>query len=396
MFETIQQAPPDAILGLNEAFRADTRDDKINLTIGVYQDETGLTPILESVKEAERRLLGEENTKRYLGIDGLPEFRDLVPKLLLGEGHEVIGSERYATFQTPGGTGALKVAADFIRSQAPQAAIWCSQPTWANHHAIFQRAGLEVQSYDYLDSSGLRLDFDKLLESLTKIPNGDVVCLHACCHNPTGVDPTPSQWEEVAKIVHQRKLLPLFDAAYQGFGNGLEPDAWAIRHFAAPKTEAIVCSSYSKNFGLYGERVGAMTLIASDQETAKKAQSQAKACVRSNYSNPPKHGGAIVAEVLKTPELRTQWEKEVAQMCSRIQSLRQMFVEEMKKFAPDHDFSFVLDQKGMFSYSGLNRMQVDRLQNEFAIYIVGSGRINVASINKTNLTPLCKAIAAVL
>lgn len=396
MFESIEQAPPDAILGLAEAFRNDTRPNKINLTIGVYQNEDGRTEILNCVKAAERKLLEAENSKSYLGIDGFPPYCAHVPQLLLGESHEVISSHRYATLQTPGGTGALRVAADLLHSKLPTTSIWCSKPTWANHHSIFQRAGLQVNSYDYLHADGRHLDFDRMTESLQQIPAGDAVCLHACCHNPTGVDPTRQQWETIAQIVRDRKLLPVFDAAYQGFGGGLEDDAWAIRHFAENQPELMICSSYSKNFGLYGERVGALTIVTGEEAIAKRVLSQAKACVRANYSNPPKHGAAIVALVLGDAELRQAWVQEVADMCSRIRDVRQQFVARLREKAEGHDFSFILKQNGMFSYSGLTAMQVDQLRSDHAIYIVGSGRINVAGINRHNVDPLCDAIAAVL
>ena len=396
MFETIEQAPPDAILGLAEAYRNDPRPNKVNLTIGVYQNEEGRTEILQCVKAAERKLLESEDSKSYLGIDGLPPYCTQVPQLLLGDAHEVVSSHRFATLQTPGGTGALRVAADLLHAKLPQTRIWCSKPTWANHHNIFGRAGLEVQSYDYLDSSGRSLDYDKLLAALQQIPSGDAVCLHACCHNPTGVDPTHDQWKAIAEVVRERQLMPVFDAAYQGFGDGLDADAWAIRHFAQPGQEMMICSSYSKNFGLYGERVGALTIIAGDEAIAQRVLSQAKACVRANYSNPPKHGAAIVSQVLADAELRRQWVQEVADMCSRIQSVRQQFVDRLREKAPGHDFSFILQQKGMFSYSGLTPVQVDQLRSDHAIYIVGSGRINAAGINRQNIDPLCDAIAAVV
>lgn len=396
MFETIEQAPPDAILGLNEAFQTDDREGKINLTAGVYKDETGATPILDCVKRGEQQLMADEGTKSYLGIDGLKSYRDYVPQLLFGEGHEIIESNRFATLQTPGGTGALRVAADLINAKLPQASIWVSKPTWANHNSVFSRAGLEVKSYAYLHSNGTSMDADAFLESLAQIPAGDAVCLHACCHNPTGVDPTPEQWEQVAKIVSERDLLPLIDCAYQGFGVGLEEDVQSIRILAQTGREMLICSSYSKNFGLYGERVGAMTLVAGDAEVAKRVLSQAKACIRANYSNPPKHGAAIVAQVLSSPELRKQWEEELAEMRSRIRKMRERFVELLASKAPDHDFSHIAKQNGMFSFSGLTPVQVDQLRNDFGIYIVGSGRINVAGITSANIEKLTSSIAAVL
>lgn len=396
MFETIQLAPPDAILGLNEAFHGDTREGKINLTAGVYKDDSGATPILRCVKAAETQLDQEEKTKSYLGIDGLPRFRELVPQLLLGEGHSIITDQRIATIQTPGGTGALKVAADLIRTQLPAASIWCSSPTWANHPSIFMRAGLDVNSYAYLDSSGTKLDANAMLESLNSIPAGDAICLHACCHNPTGVDPTPDEWRQIADVVKQRNLIPLMDFAYQGFGEGLEEDSAAFRLFADTGIDMLVCSSYSKNFGLYGERVGALSLISADSDITKRVLSQAKTCVRTNYSNPPKHGAAIVARILETESLRNDWETELAEMRDRINGVRKQFVQSLQSKAPNHDFSHVGIQKGMFSFSGLSPLQVDQLRTEHAIYIVGSGRINVAGITSDNLDRLTDAIAQVL
>ncbi|MBC8352568.1 MAG: aspartate/tyrosine/aromatic aminotransferase [Planctomycetes bacterium] len=397
MFETFEMAPPDAILGLTEAFKKDTNPDKINLSVGVYKDASGTTPILRCVKEAERRLLDQQQSKGYLGIDGLPEFGRLARELLFNADHEVLTSERAVSLQTPGGTGALRVAADFLKRNAPDSSIWLSKPTWANHPKVFEAADRRVEAYQYIDASGTTLDFQAMLESLNQIPAGDVVLLHGCCHNPTGIDPTPEQWQQIADVVHERKLLPLIDFAYQGFGKGIENDAVGLRTVVRLGAEAIICSSFSKNFGLYSERVGALTLIAGTAAAAQVALSHAKVSVRTNYSNPPQHGGAIVAAVLADAELRAMWEEELAEMRKRIHAMRMLFFETMKQKAPRHDFSFITNQCGMFSFSGLNPVQVDELKNNHSVYIVtAGGRINVAGMTEQNMDRLCTAIASVL
>ena len=393
MFESLQMAPPDAILGLTELFRKDPNPDKINVAMGVYRDESGSTPILECVKQAEIRLLAEETTKSYLGMAGLDGFGGLVQTLVFGEKP---AGERAVTLQTPGGTGALRVAADFLRQKAGAERIWVSSPTWANHPNIFKAAGLEVDSYAYLQADSLLLDFTALCDALSGIPAGDVVCLHACCHNPTGVDLSAEQWGQVADICAQNKLLPLLDFAYQGFGDGLVEDAMAIRYFMEQGSEMLICSSFSKNFGLYCERVGALTIVAGSADAAQAALSHAKLSVRTNYSNPPKHGGAIVATILGDDELAARWQQEVDAMRQRIHEMRGAFASGMKERTDVRDFSFIEDQRGMFSYSGLTREQVDRLREEHSIYAVGSGRINVAGMTPGNLDQLCDAIAAVL
>lgn len=393
MFETLNVAPPDPILGLNEAFRKDENKDKINLGVGVYKDANGATPILASVKEAERRLLEAETNKGYLPIDGLSTYGKLARQLLLGD---TIDDSRGATIQSPGGTGALRVAADFARRALGASRIWCSKPTWANHPNIFSAAGLAVLSYGYLDESGSGLDLDSMLSDLQQAQPGDLVCLHGCCHNPTGVDPSADQWAAIADVVKQRQLLPLVDCAYQGFGNGLSEDAVGVRRLASTLDELLICSSFSKNFGLYAERTGAMTIIAQDAERVAAGLSHAKACVRSNYSNPPLHGAAIVATVLADAELFAQWEDEVGAMRARINGMRKAFVETMKSNGVDRDFSFIVRQLGMFSFSGLTRVQVDQLRTEYSIYIVGSGRINVAGITDANIDRLCECIKQVL
>lgn len=399
-FESVQPAPPDAILGLTEAFKADTRTDKMNLTVGVYQDETGTTPILDCVKEAEKRLVESESTKGYLGIDGLPEYRTAVRDLVFGD---QIDPERVAILQTPGGTGAVRVAAEFLASQCgfisgeARTQIFLPTPTWANHNAIFASAGLPVETYRYLGSDRRSLDFDGLIEDIeSKTRPGDAILLHACCHNPTGVDPSTEQWHLLANAIKDRGLLPVIDFAYQGFGDGLEEDATGMNAVLSKCDEAIVCSSYSKNFGLYSERIGAISLVGRNADAAAACQTQLKRLVRSNYSNPPRHGGAIVATILNDADLTSQWKAELTTMRTRIHALREKFVRTMQSVAPEHDYGFLLQQKGMFSFSGLNQMQVDQLRSEHGVFIVGSGRINVAGMKEDRMEWLCKAIASVL
>ncbi len=396
MFETLQMAPPDAILGLTEAFKKDPHPDKINLSVGVYQDAQGKTPILHVVREAERRMLTAETSKSYLGIDGLPDYARYVQGLVLGDGHEIFQSQRAVTAQTPGGTGALRVAADFLKQKVGSQRIWCSHPTWANHPSIFQAAGLEVADYPYLDASGTGLDLNGLMSTLENIPAGDAICLHACCHNPTGVDPTVPQWKQIGDALHRRGVLPLIDFAYQGLAEGLSQDAQGLAALLETVPEALICSSFSKNFGLYGERVGALTLVASSADAAQKGLSHVKICIRTNYSNPPKHGGMIVATVLGDAELRRAWEDEVAGIRERIAGMRQLFVDTLKAKGVPQDFSFITRQRGMFSFSGITPQQVDALRSDYAIYLVRSGRINVAGMTPTNMDRLCDAIADVL
>ncbi|TWT39083.1 amino acid aminotransferase [Blastopirellula retiformator] len=396
MFQNVQTAPPDSILGLNEAFRNDPNSEKINLSVGVFKDANGVTPVLDCVKEAEARLVKDEKTKSYLPIDGRPKYCRLVRELMLGADHEIIAASRGVTVQTPGGTGALRVSADFLAKNLPGRRIWLSQPTWPNHPNIFAAAGIETVGYPYFDKATNGLAFDQMLETLEKAPAGDVVLLHGCCHNPSGIDPTLEQWKAIAELVQRRQLLPLVDFAYQGFGDGLCEDGAGLAALAQPGQELLVCSSFSKNFGLYNERVGALTAVGADATAATAVLSQLKNVIRSNYSNPPTHGGAVVETILSDAALRSQWEAELTAMRDRINGVRTLLVETMKKVGVDRDFSFIADQKGMFSFSGLNPVQVDQLRSEFAIYIVGSGRINVAGISESNVEKLCSAIKAVL
>lgn len=396
MFEHLEMAPPDAILGLSEAFKQDPNPEKINLGVGVYKDEQNRTPVLKSVKQAEERLLREESSKSYLSIPGSPAYAACVKQLLFGEGHEILASSRAQTAQTPGGTGALRVAGDFIKQQFPGAAIWLSKPTWANHNAIFAAAGLEVKSYAYYDAVNKSLDFEAMKGALSEAPAGDVVLLHGCCHNPSGIDPDAGQWAELAALTQEKGLLPLFDFAYQGFGRGLEEDAAGLRTFCTPGRELLICSSFSKNFGLYNERVGALTLVGATAEAAAAAFSHVEKAIRSNYSNPPAHGGATVTMILEDATLRAQWIQELAEMRDRIQDMRDSFVATLKAKGVAQDFSFIARQNGMFSFSGLTEAQVKTLREQYAIYIVGSGRINVAGMTPQNMDALCTAIASVL
>lgn len=395
MFEKIEAAPADAILGLSEAFRADNNPAKINLAVGVYKNAAGVTPKLSCVKKAEQKLL-ESDEAGYLGIDGLPEYGQESLRLLFGADHEVVASKRAAVVQTPGGTGALRVAADFIKKCCEGASVWMSTPTWANHPNIFQAAGNPTKQYAYYNPELGGLDFDAMLTSLGQVAAGDVVLLHGCCHNPTGVDLTKDQWEKVAQLLVERKAIPLVDFAYQGFGDGITQDAAGLHIIAKHSKELICCSSFSKNFGLYRERVGTLTLVTGDENSAAAVLSHAKRCVRTNYSNPPFHGAAVVATVLASPELRADWEAELTTMRDRINSTRDEFVKGMTALGTDRDFSFIADQRGMFSFSRLTPEQVDRLREEHSIYMVRSGRINVAGMNTKTINTVCQAIASVL
>ncbi|ELL0559052.1 aspartate/tyrosine/aromatic aminotransferase [Vibrio vulnificus] len=396
MFEKVVAAPADPILGLTEEFKKDPRAEKINLGVGIYKTEQGETPVLATVKKAEAALVETEKTKSYLTIEGTAEYALAVQKLLFGADAELINAQRAKTAQAPGGTGALRVAGEFIKRQLGDVKIWISNPTWANHHGVFRAAGLETVEYAYYNPETKDKDFAAMLADLEKASAGDVVLLHGCCHNPTGIDPTAQEWEALAKLVADKGLLPLFDFAYQGFAKGVEEDAQGLRTFAKFNKEILVASSFSKNFGLYNERVGAFTLVAESQEIAETAFSQVKAIIRSIYSNPPAHGSAVVTHILNDAALRAEWEAEVAEMRDRIQEMRELFVATLKEEGVAADFSFIERQNGMFSFSGLNKDQVARLKEEFAIYIVGSGRISVAGMTKSNMGPLCEAIAAVL
>ncbi len=396
IFNQVELAPADPILGLTDAFKADPRSDKVNLGVGIYKDESGQTPILKSVKLAEQKLLDNETSKSYLGIDGVQAYNSAVQTLLFGEQHQVLQQQRTVTAQAPGGTGSLRVAAEFVARNTDSNTIWVSNPTWANHNNIFQSAQLQVKQYRYYDAPSHSMDFDAMLADLATAKAGDLVLLHGCCHNPTGIDLNQSQWQAVAELCLQKELVPLFDFAYQGFGDGVEEDAQGLRLVADIVPELIVANSFSKNFGLYNERIGAVTLVAKDQDTAKTAFSQVKSTIRGNYSNPPAHGALIVATILGDNELRAMWEAELQQMRERIAQMRVLFVDTLKSVGVSQDFSFISTQNGMFSFSGLNKAQVERLREEFGIYIVGSGRISVAGMTRDNMPAICHAIAQVV
>lgn len=396
MFELLQAAPPDAILGITAAFRNDPNPNKINLSVGVYKDEHGQTPILSCVKKAEERLLSSEANKAYLPINGSPEYGAAVRALLFGENHEIITGARAVTAQTPGGTGGLRVAADFFATNFPGHAVWMSEPTWPNHPSIFKAAGLDVKTYRYLNGAKTGLDFEGMLEDIRHIPEGDLLLLHGCCHNPTGVDPTIEQWAQLAEVIEQRGLLPLVDFAYQGFANGLTEDVQGLLTLAKTGTDMLIATSYSKNFSLYNERVGALTLVAKDADAAKTALSQLLIVIRTNYSNPPAHGGLIVKTVLEDEALKAEWLDELTTMRNRINGMRTLFVETMAKKAPGFSCEFIARQRGMFSLSGLTKAHVDALRDRYAIYAVGSGRINVAGMTADNMDTLCDAIADVI
>ncbi|WP_296027701.1 amino acid aminotransferase [uncultured Aggregatibacter sp.] len=396
MFEKITAAPADPILGLGEAFKSETRSNKINLGIGVYKDAKGNTPIVKAVKEAERRLLEQENTKNYLPIDGVADFNARTKELLFGANSDIVKNNRARTVQSLGGTGALRIAAEFVKRQTNSQNVWISTPTWPNHNAIFKAVGINIREYRYYDAERKALDWDNLIADLSQAGEGDVVLLHGCCHNPTGIDPTPQQWDKLAEMSAQKGWLPLFDFAYQGFAHGLEEDAYGLRAFMKNHKELLVASSFSKNFGLYNERVGAFTVVAENSDIAATALTQVKVIIRTLYSNPSSHGANTVALVLNDAKLRQDWENELTEMRDRIKKMRHRFVELLKEYGAQQDFSFIINQNGMFSFSGLTAEQVDRLKEEFAIYAVRSGRINVAGITEDNIRYLCESIVKVL
>jgi aromatic-amino-acid transaminase len=395
-FTDVTLAPADPILGLTEAFVADKNPNKVNLGVGVYQDEKGRVPVLSVVREAERRWYEKEDSKAYLPIDGLAAYRQQVQSLLFGRDSQLVKDGRIVTAQALGGTGALKLGADFLKRFLPQSELYISKPSWENHRALFEAAGFTVKEYAYYEPETHGLDFEGMRESLERLPEGSIVVLHACCHNPTGVDLTAAQWQEVVEITKARSLVPFIDFAYQGFGDGIEEDAAAVRAFAASGMQFLIASSFSKSFSLYRERVGAVCFVTKDAEEAKRVTSQLKRVVRTNYSNPSSHGGQIVALVLGDPELHARWEVELAEMRTRIQSMRKLFVQKLQERGIQRDFSFIAQQKGMFSYSGIELDAVRRLRSDFGIYIVDSGRICVAAMNENNIGPVAEAIAKVL
>ncbi len=396
MFESLEMAPADPIMGVNEAYKNDANPNKINLGIGVYKDGDGNTPIFESVKTAEEHLLAREDTKDYLGIEGDAAYNRAVQVLLWGEDHEIVTRGRAGTAQTPGGTGALRIAGDFIHRHFPTARVWLSDPTWANHAKIFDSAGVPTATYRYYDPASFALDFDALIYDFGQVPAGDVVLLHGCCHNPTGVDPSAEQWARIADVMADREVTPLVDFAYHGLGNGLAKDAVGLRALSRACRELLVASSFSKNFGLYRERAGALTLVAENAVAVERVLSHIKICIRTNYSTPPSHGAQVVGAVLNDPGLRAQWEGEVKAMRDRINGMRALFVDTLETKGVRRDFSFIARQRGMFSLSGLTLQQVEALRQRFSVYMVGSGRINVAGMTRDNVGPLCDAIAEVL
>ena len=396
LFADIPLAPADPILGLTEAFQADKNPKKVNLGVGVYQDGAGKVPVLAVVREAEKLWYEKEDSKSYLPIDGVPAYRSGVQELLLGRDSELLRSGRVVTAQAVGGTGALKVGADFLRRFLPGSDVYISAPSWENHRALFESAGFTVKEYPYYSAESHGLDFAAMKAALAALPAASIVLLHACCHNPTGVDLNAQQWSEVVEIVRERGLMPFVDFAYQGFGAGIEADAVAVRAFTDAGLPCVISSSFSKSFSLYRERVGAITFVSADADEAKRVTSQVKRTIRTNYSSPSSHGGQIVALVLGSTDLRQKWEGELRDMRVRIQSMRTLFVQRLKARGITRDFSFIEQQHGMFSYSGLELDKVRRLRAEFGLYIVDSGRICVAAMNENNLDYISDAIAQVL
>lgn len=393
MWKSVQPAPPDSILGLTDEFRKDQNPDKVNLGVGVYKDESGNTPILRCVKAAEQELLKIEKTKSYLPISGDAVYGAAVQRLILGENSDVIKEGRVITAHAPGGTGALRVGGDLIRKFNPAAKLWVSSPTWANHNGIFGAAGFEIKQYSYYNSESRDLDFDKLMNDLIDVPAGDVVVLHACCHNPSGVDLTNAEWQQVAELAARVGWIPFLDFAYQGFGDGVDDDRFAVEQFAAAGIDCYVASSFSKNFGLYNDRTGAITVITPSAEEATIAMSHLKTVVRTNYSNPPAHGGLVASLILNQSELRTVWLEELAGMRERIKNMRKLLVQGLATQGVDGDFSFIEKQRGMFSFSGWSDDVVARLRKEDSIYVVGGGRINLAGLTESNIEYVCAAVA---
>jgi aspartate aminotransferase len=394
MFEHLTTAPDDPILGLNEKFKQDQRPHRVNLIVGVYQDETGEIPEFQAVSEARRRI--NSNVKaNYLGIDGDPAYSKLASELLLGAESPRFRTGNWVAAQSLGGTGGLRVVADFLARCQVTTTIWHTNPTWVNHQSIFNAAGLQTKAFPYLDAAGKGLDFVGMLAALEQIPSGDAVLLHGCCHNPTGVDPSPDQWQAIIDVLKQRRLLPILDCAYQGFGDGLEADVLACRLVSQQMDEAVIVQSFSKNFSLYNQRVGAVLFLTKDQLQANTLRSQVKAAIRANYSNPPQYGAALVRTVLADTELRANWQNELESMRLRIATLRRRFSASLQEKC-DHDFSHIAKQSGMFSFSGLTPEQVTHLRDEFGIYFVGNGRMNVAGLNESNLEVTTRAIAEVV
>ncbi len=397
MFKHLSAVPGDPLLALIIAHKNDTNPNKVDLGVGVYKDDQGNTPILNSVKKAEAILLEQEHSKSYLGINGAPEFPPIIQELLLGENNPIINEKRIFSAQTPGGTGALKVAADFISSSLPETRIWVSDPTWGNHLPIFRSAGLQIETYPYYDPETNGVRFDDMMASLKENAKaGDTILLHACCHNPTGIDLSFEQWKVVTDFIAERGLLPLVDAAYQGFGDGLDEDMAGLRHLASKIPNMLICNSFSKNFGIYRERCGGLSIIAETTEEASNAYSIIGLSIRANYSMPPAHGAAVVFTIMSDPELKAEWITEVDAMRDRINGLREKLVLKLAASGVSKDFSFIRNQRGMFSYSGLTLEQVRKLRSEYSIYIADTGRMNVAGITDNNIDYLCNAITQVV
>lgn len=396
MFEHLSAIPPDPILGLIAAYAADPNPEKIDLGIGVYRDEHGNTPMLDCVIEAEKILLATQTTKSYLGPPGVAGFNTAISELIFGRHSDALRQGRIRSVQTPGGTGALRVAADLLKVAMPDTELWASDPTWANHHALFPAAGVRMNSYPYFDAHSSSLRFDAMVEALQQRGAGDVVLFHACCHNPCGVSPDPDQWQVLADLAHERGFTPLVDIAYMGFERGLEQDCLSVRLFAEQCPELIVASSCSKNFAMYRERVGAISILARDAEKAAAVESVIHNITRPNYSMPPAHGPAVVDIILKSDELTQQWHAELADMRNRINDLRTTLSGKIAASNIQRDFSFLADQSGMFSFLGISAKQVQRLRDEYAIYLINSSRINVASFNQGNMDYFVEALATVL
>ncbi len=396
MFKHLEPYAGDPILSLNESFMKDPRSDKVNLSIGIYFDNDGRIPVLASVHQAEARMLAESGTKSYLPIEGSAAMRSAVQTLLFGAGHEALAQARVVTLQTVGSSGGLKVGADFLHRWLPGSAVWVSDPTWDNHRAMFEGAGVTVNTYPYYDPATGGLKFDAMLATVATLPARSVVLLHACCHNPTGVDLSPAQWQALIPVLRDRELLPFLDLAYQGYGDGIDDDAFAVRELAASGLRFFIANSFSKSMSVYGERAGALSVVCSDAEEAELVLGQLKATVRRNYSSPGLHAAGIVSRVLSDPTLRPLWEAEVAAMRERIAAMRRSLYGALSAKRPGGDFSYCLSQRGMFSYTGLSPQQVDRLREEFGVYLLRSGRMCVAGLNTANVERTATAIAAVM
>jgi aromatic-amino-acid transaminase len=392
----VEMAPRDPILGLTEAFNADGNPAKVNLGVGIYYDDAGKVPLLECVRRAERHIADNPPTRPYLPIDGLPAYDKAVQQLVFTPDSPALREHRVVTVQALGGTGGLKLGADFLRRVAPDAQVWISDPSWENHRALLEGAGFTVNNYPYYDAATRAINFDAMLSTLRSVPAGSIIVLHACCHNPTGVDLSSQQWGAVIEVVRARALVPFLDMAYQGFGEGLDADAEAVRRFEQSGGPLFVSNSFSKSVSLYGERVGALSIVASSSDEAARVLSQLKRVVRTNYSNPPMHGGQVVAAVLGTPNLRVLWEKELAGMRDRIRDMRKQLAAKLASRVPGQDFGYVTSQRGMFSYSGLSRDAVTKLREKYGVYAVDTGRICVAALNSRNIDYAADAIAGVM